>query len=375
MKKLISGILIVISICLIVFAASAASLTATWADGVVTLHCGSSGYFQVIVDGSDTGRWLGTGRPSMTWQIPEDNEYHTASLYSVSYGTANVTFFAGTVEADNHENATDNATDSSDSNDIASPEATQAPSGTSDGAELEQNDSNASVDPVSVEDLSSTEALSQSNQSNQLNPTQQSEETILTQENESEENQKDEQNKSPVRIIYFGTGSEQVVSVDNGYVLTNGLHDLKSETTMDEVFEKLGTLYGGEDHQIVIQHADELLNNESLALYDQLTLEEKLYFVTFLTNGDISLLGKLPGEHLADYMRVLDVLKGLYGKTEIEYDELVSVFFHNNDIEDADDQYMTIDLKIDETAHERYVFVQSETGWILDKILTKSNDA
>ena len=80
MKKLICILAAAMMIALSVSAAYA--VDATYHDGKVTVSTGDSGFYEILIDGMGTGRWVGTGMPSNTFRWELKNGEHTVRLYS-----------------------------------------------------------------------------------------------------------------------------------------------------------------------------------------------------------------------------------------------------------------------------------------------------
>ena len=368
-KQLIFGFVLVLMVTCFICSGLAASLSAEWADDVVTLHCGSSGYFQVLVDGVDTGRWLGTGRSSMTWKVPEDNKEHTASLYSVSYGTANVTFFAGKNDPEPEVTAapvkepameTEAPTEEMDTVTEAPAQVTETPT------KAPANENQETTDETNADDEEQTLA---------------SEVTavpVLTIAAPSEETE-DDANQSETEsfpIIYYGKKDDSADTAEYVYefVQTSSLHDLKNHMTMEEVFEVLGQAFDEEESNVVVRYAEQLLFDDDLDGFEQMGLKDQLYYVVYLLTDNTTLLSKISADQLVSAVHALDVLQGIYGPITPDYAERVKYFYNNNGVEDVDGDYMTLDLLVDVTSCERYVFVKSEEDWVLESIYTSNHN-
>lgn len=79
MKRAFIFILIIFTV---LFTSTAFAADATYQNGIITVSTGDSGFFEILIDGVGTGRWVGTGMPSNTfsWELAEGK--HTVRLYS-----------------------------------------------------------------------------------------------------------------------------------------------------------------------------------------------------------------------------------------------------------------------------------------------------
>ena len=109
MKKYV--FLAAVMLVLILSVTAAFAVEATYRDGKITVTTGSSGFYEIIIDGNLTDRWVGTGMPSNTFSMKLKDGQHTVRLYSPDgdAGSSN-TFWVGEKPAD-----------------TPAPEATEAP--------------------------------------------------------------------------------------------------------------------------------------------------------------------------------------------------------------------------------------------------------
>ncbi|MBR4332590.1 MAG: hypothetical protein IKP72_07940 [Clostridia bacterium] len=80
MKKYV--FLAAVMLVLILSVTAAFAVEATYRDGKITVTTGSSGFFEIIIDGTLTDRWVGTGMPSNTFSMKLEDGEHTVRLYS-----------------------------------------------------------------------------------------------------------------------------------------------------------------------------------------------------------------------------------------------------------------------------------------------------
>ena len=92
-------------IMIVLFISSAFAVDATYHDGRVTVSTSDPGFFEILIDGAGTGRWVGTGMPSNTfsWELADGK--HTVRLYSPDGdGGSSNTFWVGPVQENAQEN-------------------------------------------------------------------------------------------------------------------------------------------------------------------------------------------------------------------------------------------------------------------------------
>ena len=83
----------------------ALAVDAVYNNGIITVSTSDSGFFEIIIDGTLTDRWVGTGMQSNSFSMQLENGKHTVRLYSPDGdGGSSNTFWVGPVQENAQEN-------------------------------------------------------------------------------------------------------------------------------------------------------------------------------------------------------------------------------------------------------------------------------
>ena len=330
--------------------AMAASVTAVWQDGALTVTCGSDGFFQVLIDGADTGRWLGTGNYVYTWSIPADGREHTVTLYSLSYGTATATFLAG---------------------EAATPVPTEEP--TAEPTEVPTQEPVAPVteepaaEPTQVPEVTTVPTDEVSLEPEEVIPPAPEQPSVPTARPVHE----------PVVTAVPAATAAAFSGKEVAYSPVEQLHDLTPAmgVTMEEALQQIGidlqfsVTYGA---KVVVLNVSELLGHDAIGSYRDLPIDSQLQVLASLLTDEPML--DLSDEAAAVLNAVRSRIAGLSGADQSAWNRLAEERFAMQPFTVDGKTYdaFSMDLRVTDNGitYERYTFYKTEEGWYLGALYT-----
>ncbi len=369
MKKIILVCLAALLLTLPI-AAMAVSVTAVWQDGAVTVTCGGDGFFQVLIDGSDTGRWLGTGNYVYTWSIPADGREHTVTLYSLSYGSATATFFAGEATTATPE-PTQTPTEAPTEVPVTPiPEVTpEQPAG--DPTQEPEVTPEHSGDPTHVPEVTPEQPAGEPTQAPEVTPPPTSD--VPTPVAPVTARPERQPVVTAVPAATAAAFSGKVIS----YTPVAHLHDLDPAMgiRMDEALGQIGVdLQFSIDYgaKAVVMNVSELLGHDAIGSYRSQSMDQQLLALASLLSGEDQ--DGLSENAAAVLNAVRTRVNSLSGPDRSAWNKLANERFVKQPFTVGDKAYdsFSIDVRVTDSSvsYERYTFYLADDGWYLGALYT-----